>query len=156
MNIKILLGFFLIVIFALSIYLIGLFYTHYKTNIKIEYPTSNISIPDKNKSLSDQDDSWLKDSLKNSKSYAYPATEIKISMDFKSPDDKSIPTKLIVDNLDEYKFFCLNEVLKEEKIEFAYYQAKNSTNIVIFLPSDKRRDKIMEDLKYYEIQYKLQ
>ncbi|WP_219349822.1 hypothetical protein [Helicobacter sp. 13S00482-2] len=136
--------------------MLRLFYTHHKVSIKIDYPSSNIHVPNQNETLIEHDKSWLKDSLKNFKPYTYPATEIKIHMDFKSPDDKSIPTKLVIDNLDEYKFFCLNEILKEKKLEFAYYQAKNSTNIVIFLPSDKRRNQIMQDLKYYEIQYKLQ
>lgn len=155
MKLKLLLGFFLIIILSLSVYLIGLFYTHYKANNKIDYtiPKDTRETPPP---LSEHQDSWLEDSLKNSKSYIYPATEIKIHMDFRSPDEKSAHTKLVIDNLDEYKFFCLGEVLKEQKLEFAYYQSKNSTNIVVFLPSDKRREQIMEDLKYFKIPYHLQ
>lgn len=136
--------------------MIGVFYTHYKASIKTDDTVPKTHIQKNVGSLSDSDNSWLEESLKNSKSYTYPATEIKIRMDFRSPDDKSIPTKLVIDNLDDYKFFCLGEVLKEQKLEFAYYQSKNSTNIVVFLPSDKRRNQIMKDLKYFKIPYQLQ
>lgn len=156
MKLKLLLGFCLIIILSLSVYMIGVFYIHYKASIKTDDAIPKTHIQKDVGSLSDSDNSWLEDSLKNSKSYIYPATEIKIHMDFRSPNDKSIPTKLVIDNLDDYKFFCLGEVLKEQKLEFAYYQSKNSTNIVVFLPSDKRRNQIMEDLKYFKIPYQLQ
>lgn len=156
MKLKLLLGFCLIIILSLSVYMIGVFYIHYKASIKTDDTIPKTHIQKDVGSLSDSDNSWLEDSLKNSKSYIYPATEIKIHMDFRSPNDKSIPTKLVIDNLDDYKFFCLGEVLKEQKLEFAYYQSKNSTNIVVFLPSDKRRNQIMEDLKYFKIPYQLQ
>lgn len=156
MKLKLLLGFCLIIILSLSVYMIGVFYIHYKASIKTDDTIPKTHIQKDVGSLSDSDNSWLEDSLKNSKSYIYPATEIKIHMDFRSPNDKSIPTKLVINNLDDYKFFCLGEVLKEQKLEFAYYQSKNSTNIVVFLPSDKRRNQIMEDLKYFKIPYQLQ
>lgn len=156
MKLKLLLGFFLIIILSLSAYTIGIFYTHYKASLKTDDIIPKPHTQKNVGSLSDSDNSWLEDSLKNSKSYIYPATEIKIRMDFRSPNDKSVPTKLVIDNLDDYKFFCLGEVLKEQKLEFAYYQSKNSTNIVVFLPSDKRRNQIMEDLKYFKIPYQLQ
>lgn len=156
MKLKLLLGFFLVIILSLSVYLIEVFYTHYKANMKIDDTIPKPRTQQNVGSLSDSDNSWLEDSLKNSKSYIYPATEMKIHMDFRSPNDKSIPTKLVIDNLDDYKFFCLGEVLREQKLEFAYYQSKNSTNIVVFLPSDKRRNQIIQDLKYFKIPYQLQ
>ncbi|PAF47000.1 hypothetical protein BKH41_08205 [Helicobacter sp. 12S02232-10] len=152
MKAKLLFGFLLIVIFALSVYILFFYYTSIpKDTFNINH---NESAVEKNKIQGET--LWLQSLLTKSQNYSYPATEIKIGVNFRSPNEKINPTKLVIQHLDNYKFFCLNEVLKQEKIEFAYYQTGNSIDIVIFLPNDSRKKQIIEDLKHYEIQYKAQ
>ncbi|PAF42563.1 hypothetical protein [Helicobacter sp. 11S03491-1] len=149
---KLLLGILLIAIFALLFYILFLYYRSLPKNTYQIARTTHIP----QKQNIKKDHSWLESLLKKPQSYSYPATEIKIGVHFKSPNEKANLTRLIVNHLDDYKFFCLNEVLKEENIDFAYYQSNDSINIVIFLPNDSRKKQIMQDLKYYEIQYKVQ
>ncbi|PAF47362.1 hypothetical protein BKH46_04585 [Helicobacter sp. 12S02634-8] len=152
MKAKILLGFLLVVIFALSAYILFIYSRHIpKNTISIEHIRPEVA-----RKEVQHETMWLQTLQKQSQNYSYPATELKIGLKFKDPHDKTTSNRLIIDHLDDYKFFCLNEVLKQEHIEFAYSQTKNATQIIIFLPEGARKNQILEDLKYYEIQYKLQ
>ncbi|PAF52618.1 hypothetical protein [Helicobacter sp. 13S00477-4] len=108
------------------------------------------------KDFKENEPSWLPNFAQKPLPYSYPATEIKIGVEFKNSNEKNSATKIIINQLDDYKFSCLNEVFKEEKVEFAYYQSKDSINMIVFLPSNRKKEQILQDLRYYEIQYKLQ
>lgn len=152
MKVKIFLGLVLVVIFALTTYTFLVYY--YSTSEDVQVIHQPLSFQKKSV---EKEDSWLSSLLKSPKSYAYPATEMKVNVNFKSLEEKSDSTELVVKNLDDYKFFCLNEVLKEKEIEYAYEQAGNLVNIIIYLPNKgSRKEQIIQELKYYEIQYTIQ
>lgn len=151
MKVKIFLGLVLVVIFALTTYTFLVYYYSTPEDVRVIHQPLSFQ-----KKSVEKEDSWLSSLLKSPKSYAYPATEIKVNVNFKSLGEKSDSTQLVVKDLDDYKFFCLNEVLKEEKIEYAYEQAGDLVNIVIYLPKGSRKKQIIQELKHYEIQYTVQ
>ncbi|BDQ27646.1 hypothetical protein HHE02_13690 [Helicobacter heilmannii] len=82
--------------------------------------------------------------------FIYPAFERKMGIEFL----ESTPVrKVLVKNLDNYKLFCLQEILKTKHIDFALDRKKSRATLIIYLPNATTR--FLEDLKYYEIPYQL-
>lgn len=148
MKAKFFLGLLLVIFFALTTYVFLAYYYSAPKNIQVEHQL----VLSQKKSI-EKEESWLFSLLKSQKNYTYPATEIKVNVDFKSLAERSESTKLVIKDLDDYKFFCLNEVLKEENVEYAYEQAGNLANIIIYLPEGLKRKQIIQDLRHYEIEY---
>ena len=88
-------------------------------------------------------------------SYAYPATEMQIRFDFNG-GKSSKASRIIIENLDEYKFFCLNQILTQKDIEYAYSKVGSSVKLILFAESGTLRENLMQDLKRYEIDYRIQ
>lgn len=145
------LGLLLVAFFALTTYVFLAYYYSAPKDIQVEHQP----ILSQKKSI-EKEESWLFSLLKSPKNYTYPATEIKVNVDFKSLTERSESTKLVIKDLDDYKFFCLNEVLKEEDVEYAYEQVGNLANIIIYLPEGSKRKQIIQDLSHYEIEYTAQ
>lgn len=128
---------------------------HYKTNIMekevvfdfiTDAPVAQAPIPTK--------ENWL-DNLKNfNKAYSYPAQEFEAFVDFVDPDTKNVPQKLFISAVDEYLFFCLNELFKQKNIEFAYSKNTNSIDLVVYIPKEYlKAQNLIKELQYYEIPY---
>ncbi|BCZ17611.1 hypothetical protein NHP190003_08930 [Helicobacter sp. NHP19-003] len=82
--------------------------------------------------------------------FLYPSLEKKVGIEFL----ENTPTrKILVKNLDNYKLFCLQEILKTERIDFAMDRKKTGTTLIIYLPN--ATEQFLEDLKYYQIPYQL-
>lgn len=88
----------------------------------------------------------------NQSKYSYPVSEMSLNVDFNKKDTGEI---IRVDNLDEYKFFCLNEILKNESIHFTYLRQKDKASIIIDLDKkdNKKKDRIVKEFKEYSIDY---
>ncbi|BEG56850.1 Periplasmic protein [Helicobacter sp. NHP21005] len=82
--------------------------------------------------------------------YLYPSLQKKVGIEF---FDSTPTRKILVKNLDSYKLFCLREILKTEHIDFALDKKKTGTTLIIYLPHATQQ--FLEDLKYYQIPYKL-
>lgn len=96
---------------------------------------------------------WL-DKIKE-KEFEYPATTIRLRAKL---GDKSLIdtyTSVIISGLDEYMFYCLNQILKKHDIKFTYYKNGDILNFIIFLDSINR-EQILTSLQYYNIGYKVQ
>ncbi|ANV97797.1 hypothetical protein BBW65_02805 [Helicobacter enhydrae] len=98
---------------------------------------------------------WI-DAIANQKqkSYIYPTNELMMKFNFKSNQED--PLRLIVDDLSEYRFYCLNQVLSNNQVEYAYYRKGKTIQLVVFLNDEIKRKKILEDFKYYQISYSIQ
>lgn len=83
--------------------------------------------------------------------YRYPVPEMFLALDF-SP--KSYTDILQISNLDEYKFFCLKEILKSNNIKFTYKIVRQKATLEIALDS-ANREKLFSDLARYNIHYNL-
>ncbi|MCE3047719.1 hypothetical protein [Helicobacter kayseriensis] len=87
-----------------------------------------------------------------SNAYIYPTNEMVLKYDF----DRGVePLRIFIKDLSEYRFFCINQILIESKIEYAYYKTNEVIQLVVFLNDKKMQDKILEDFDYYQIQYSL-
>lgn len=85
-------------------------------------------------------------------SYRYPVPELSIAVDF-SP--KRYTDILQISNLDEYKFFCLKEILKSHNVRFAYHIHNQKAELKITLDSSATRTNLLNELKRYNIAYSI-
>ena len=85
-------------------------------------------------------------------SYSYPTNEMVLKYNFKHGVE---PLRVFIDDLNEYRFYCLNQVLLENNIEYAYYKTDQVIQLVVFLNDGNSQKKILEDFDYYQIKYSL-
>ncbi len=79
-----------------------------------------------------------------------------INIEVKRYEDlKTDYTKVLVKNLDDYKFFCLNEILRQKHIDFSYFKHKDTLDLLLFMPNEAQREMILNDFKYYGIEYEI-
>ena len=105
-----------------------------------------------------QDESWL-GSLTDSDElpYAYPATELSVRFDFADVDSKrGMPSSISINDLDEYKFACVKQVLRQNNIESAYYKSGDNLKLMVFLTDEAMYEKLLTDLKYYRLSFSVQ
>ena len=73
------------------------------------------------------------------------------------PNIQAIPEKLFVAAVDSFLFSCLNELLKDREVEFAYSKNSNVIDLVIYLPKEyTKAQNLIQELQYYEIPYTYQ
>lgn len=116
----------------------------------VEFPKTEVD--------KEQQDSWL-NSLADSDElpYAYPATELNVRFDFADKDSKrGMPSSISINDLDEYKFACVKQVLRQNHIEAAYYKSGDSLRLMVFLTDEAMYEKLLSDLKYYRLNYSVQ
>lgn len=84
--------------------------------------------------------------------YNFPTNEMVLKYDF----DRGVePLRVFVQDLNEYHFYCINQILIDNDIEYAYYKKNSIIQLVIFLKSKEMQKKILEDFEYYDIRYSL-
>lgn len=109
------------------------------------------------KSRLDVDDyksTWVNSfASKNIPGFSYPSLEFSIVLDFSNA--KKTDT-LRISNLDSYKFFCLNEVLKSNNIKFTYIKTADFVTLEVALNKNGLREKLTNELKKYNISYHIQ
>lgn len=97
---------------------------------------------------------WFYAMAKNqNKSYAYPTSEMVLKYDFNKGVE---PLRIFVGDLSEYRFYCINQVLLKNNIEYAYYKTDKVIQLIIFLNDKESQAKILSDFDYYKINYTLQ
>ena len=100
-----------------------------------------------------KEDNWLDVMADNeSSAYSYPTNEMVLKYSFHRGVE---PLRIFVQDLNEYRFYCINQILIENKIEYAYYKTSSVIQLVIFLNDVKMQKKILEDFQYFNIQYSL-
>ncbi|GAB0172378.1 hypothetical protein [Helicobacter trogontum] len=132
------------------------------TDVQIEEPTTKIpqkqvitNIP---KMETIQDDVWISnaDEKALATTYQFPSNVLDINIEVKRYEDlKTDYTKVLVKNLDDYKFFCLNEILRQKHIDFSYFKHKDTLDLLLFMPDETQREMILSDFKYYGIEYEI-
>ena len=77
--------------------------------------------------------------------------------DFLDKDSKqSIPSAISISELDEYKFACVKQVLRQNNIESAYYKSGNTLKLVVLLTDEAMYKRLLADLQYYRLNYSVQ
>lgn len=130
----------------------------YLINTKPNF-TKNEKIADKNidsnntNSTEDDKTSWIKALQKETlPNFSYPAQELFITLDFSNTKKTNI---LTISNLNSYKFFCLNEILKSNNIKFTYIKNNELVKLEIALDRASLKEKLTEELKKYNISYNI-
>lgn len=89
--------------------------------------------------------------------YAYPATELSVRFDFASADSaQALPSAISIDNLDEYKFACVKQVLAQNNIESAYYKSGSTLKLMVFIKDKAMYERLLADLRYYRLNFDVQ
>lgn len=105
-----------------------------------------------------QDDVWISNANEKAiaTTYQFPSNVLDINIEVKRYEDvKTDYTKVLVKNLDDYKFFCLNEILRQKHIDFSYFKHKDTLDLLLFMPNEAQREMILNDFKYYGIEYEI-
>lgn len=113
--------------------------------------------PSQNKTTSQKQktqEEWFYSMAKNKKEdFSYPASEMMLKYNFNHGIE---PLRVFVDDLSEYRFYCINQILIKNNIEYAYYKTDHVIQLVIFLNNKESQKKILSDFDYYKIKYTLQ
>lgn len=130
-----------------------------RISIGPNFQAQPLDFPEFKQPTLEQNESWLTFlSEQEETPYTYPATELSVKFDFadKNHSKQSFPSAISIDNLDEYKFACVKQVLRQNNIESAYYKSGNVLKLVVFLSDEAMHDKLIADLKYYRLSYVVQ
>ncbi|RVZ01022.1 hypothetical protein EC508_05925 [Helicobacter pylori] len=92
----------------------------------------------------------LSQNLDAQESINYPVIEHYFEIPFE--EKKREYSKLIIKDLKDYQWWCLKEILKKERIDYAYDNTKNQPNLIIYLDENKK-ERLLADLDYYKIRY---
>ncbi len=92
----------------------------------------------------------LSQNLDAQESINYPVIEHHFEIPFE--EKKREYSKLIIKDLKDYQWWCLKEILKKERIDYAYDNTKNQSNLIIYLDKNKK-ERLLADLDYYKIRY---
>ncbi|NPA66471.1 MAG: hypothetical protein GXO11_06280 [Epsilonproteobacteria bacterium] len=99
---------------------------------------------------------WLKRLAKeNTQRYYFPVEEIYIKTDMVEEKKEIKPYQLVVNDLDPYQIFCLQQELKRYKLKFFFKKEKSTTNLLVFSQSITKLRSLVNVLKKYQINAKI-
>ncbi len=153
----------LVVVFLIGGYVLYAFYKKMQnSDIEIERPTVNVSeevninrIPRMDSAVNE---TWTINANEKAKdvTHQFPSNILDINIEVKRYEDlKTDYTKVLVKNLDDYKFLCLNEILRQRRIDFSYFKNQSSLDLLLFVPDENKRLAILKDFEYYNIEYEI-
>lgn len=155
-------GLILIVVLGGGYVLYAFYQKMQNSDIQIEQPSTHVpqkevmtNIP---KMESVQDDTWISNANEKAvaATFQFPSNVLDINVEVKRYEDlKTDYTKVVIKNLDDYKFFCLNEILRQKHIDFSYFKHHNTLDLLLFMPDEKQREIILKDFTYYGIEYEV-
>ncbi|PUU85582.1 hypothetical protein [Helicobacter pylori] len=120
--------------------------------INLEESPNKPNTPNDEKASHNEEDrnNALSQNLDAQESINYPVVEHYFEIPFE--EKKREYSKLIIKDLKDYQWWCLKEILKKERIDYAYDNTKNQPNLIIYLDENKK-ERLLADLDYYKIRY---
>lgn len=98
---------------------------------------------------------WLNHFAKREKKgYYLPVEEVYLKVDLTKKIDPRKPYRLIVEDLDPYQVFCLNQELKRHKLRYFFQKTKNETKLLVYSKDLKKLNGLVKTLKNYQIDVK--
>lgn len=98
---------------------------------------------------------WVKRfSTQENPPYRYPAPELHVKLDF-APAVALKTFRVVVGELDSYRFFCLNQVLLAHKINYAYYKTEGHIRLIVTTQDESYLRSVLKELQRYEITYEI-
>ncbi|MGL2466173.1 hypothetical protein ACOWNH_05290 [Helicobacter pylori] len=120
--------------------------------INLEESSNKPNTPNDEKAPHNEEDhnNAFSQNLDAQESINYPVIEHYFEIPFE--EKKREYSKLIIKDLKDYQWWCLKEILKKERIDYAYDSTKNQPNLIIYLDENKK-ERLLADLDYYKIRY---
>jgi hypothetical protein len=95
---------------------------------------------------------WLEDlAEKRRPSYAYAVSEMEIDLPLKRKPEPHTAYRLILKHLDNYKMFCIRQLLEQNGIDYAIYREKENGILTVHNLSKEGLDRIVKMVKKYDI-----
>ncbi len=95
---------------------------------------------------------WLKDLAARKKpSYSYAVSEMEISLPLKKRPEPRTSFRLILENLDNYKMFCVRQLLERNGIDFSVFKKGGKAVLMVHdLDADGQR-RIIQMVRKYDV-----
>lgn len=100
--------------------------------------------------------SWIeKLSMQSDVAYIYPASEMQVRLlsDTNIQKEDSSIFRVSVGVIDDYQFFCINQVFMSHKIQYSYYKVGDNIWLVVSTKDEKYLKQVLDELSRYEISY---
>ncbi|MDA3968242.1 hypothetical protein [Helicobacter ibis] len=100
--------------------------------------------------------SWIeKLSMQSDVAYIYPASEMQVRLlsDANIQKEGSSIFRVSVGVIDDYQFFCINQVFMSHKIQYSYYKVGDNIWLVVSTKDEKYLKQVLDELARYEISY---
>ena len=85
----------------------------------------------------------------------FPAKELYLKMDLNYVPKTTILYQTIINNLDKYKVFGIEQILELNKIRYSIIKSKNDLKLFINFDKKEQAEKIMKIFKSYNFNVKL-
>lgn len=88
--------------------------------------------------------------------YLFPAAEMQIRLELiKRLKDEEV-YRIVIDDIDNYKFFCINQVLSSNDIKYSYYRQGGFIRLVVTTADRAYMEAVLGELKEYGIDYTIE
>lgn len=96
-------------------------------------------------------------SKREQSSFIYPAAELKVKLLFEDSLNRveKETFRVSVGVIDDYQFFCINQVLSANNIEYSYYKIGENIWLVVTTENKGYLRSVLDELKHYDINYTL-
>lgn len=93
----------------------------------------------------------------NEREFIYPASELQVKLLYASETKKDTKEvfRVSVGVINDYQFFCINQVFGAHNIEYSYYKIGENIWLVVATEDEKYLRRVLEKLKHYAIHYTL-
>ncbi|BDY13849.1 hypothetical protein [Hydrogenimonas cancrithermarum] len=100
---------------------------------------------------------WLEGlAVKKRPSHSYAVSEMEIELPLKkSPKPRKV-FRLTLDNLDDYKMFCIRQLLTQNGIKYAIFRKEKSGVLMIHDLDKSKLERIVDMVREYEIKTKIE
>ena len=94
---------------------------------------------------------------KNEREFIYPASELQVKLLYAGAIKKDTKEvfRVSVGVINDYQFFCINQVFGAHNIEYSYYKIGENIWLVVATEDEKYLRSVLEKLKHYAIHYTL-
>lgn len=101
---------------------------------------------------------WLNRLLgQGEREFIYPAPELQVRLLYADNVKQSVQEvfRISVGVINDYQFFCINQVFGAHNIEYSYYKIGENIWLVVATEDENYLRNVLEELRHYEIDYTL-
>ena len=100
---------------------------------------------------------WLEDLATRKKpSYTYAVSEMEIDLPLQLKPEPKTAYRLVLNNLDNYKMFCVKQLLEQNGIDYAIFRKKKSGVLMIHDLKKDQLDRIIGLVKKYDVDVEIE